>query len=106
MSWDVALVEKQSGDQITETINYTHNCNQMVREAGMPEWPYKVHGWSARKLRRRLDVVLAELRANPEKYRAMNPANGWGDYDGLRSQLARLRSDCRDHPRARVWMWA
>lgn len=29
-----------------------------------------------------LKAMVDILKANPEKYRAMNPTNGWGDYEG------------------------
>ena len=107
MSWSVHLEKKIDGEwvTVTETINYTHNCNQMVREAGLPEWP-RVGGWKARKLERRLNKVLFRLAANPQKYRVMEPENGWGDYVGLMRVLEDVWKQCRTFPSTRVWMSA
>ena len=30
---------------------------------------------------------VAAMRADPERYRAMNPENGWGDYEGALAYL-------------------
>lgn len=38
-----------------------------------------------------LTAVIEQLKADPEHYRAMNPANGWGDYDGLLKTLCAMR---------------
>lgn len=104
MSWDFWLEKKVDGTVVTLTdwTNYTHNCNQMVRDAGLPEWPYEVDGWSARKLGRRLQSVLRALDADPGRFRAMNPPNGWGDYEGLLRVLYRVQSACAMFPSAKV----
>lgn len=49
-----------------------------------------------------LESAVAAMTADPIKYEAMNPANGWGDYQGARDYLARLRDACSEHPKATV----
>lgn len=44
--------------------------------------------------------VLDALLADPETYRALNPSNGWGDYDGLVEEWATFVEACRQHPHA------
>jgi hypothetical protein len=108
MSWDIWLVTEVDGHEITigESFNYTHNCNRMIRDAGLTEWPYKVDGWEAKKLAIFLDMAIENLSVDPEKYRAMNPENGWGDYDSLLDVLKQVRKQCATYPSTKVRMSA
>lgn len=45
-----------------------------------------------------LETAIQKLEADPEKYRAMNPSNGWGSYEGLIEVLKRLLENCREKP--------
>ncbi|MGE4074921.1 MAG: hypothetical protein AB7F22_05180 [Reyranella sp.] len=66
--------------------NITHNLNKMADEAGI----YK-HLWrpdelgikKAGELVEPLKAGLALLLAEPDRFKALNPPNGWGDYEGL-----------------------
>jgi hypothetical protein len=42
----------------------------------------------------RLQVAVARMEADPATYRAMNPENGWGDYDGALAYLRNLADAC------------
>ena len=109
MSWDVSLGVEVDGQlvEISDTWrNYTHNCNRMIRDAGLTEWPYSVHGWAASTLGERLSAALDVLRSDPDKYRAMDPENGWGSYDTLVPLLEQVVESCRQYPSARVQMSA
>lgn len=53
----------------------------------------------------KLEAILAELRKCPEKYRPMEPSNGWGSYDGIVSALGELLDALRKHPDAKVETW-
>lgn len=92
--------------------NLTYNLTPMLKAAGFP-------GWSEVVSERRSDgllptgantvpifeAVLAELRANPEKYRAMNPPNGWGTYEGAVEVFADYIEKVGPHPDATVDSW-
>ncbi|MFD8577363.1 hypothetical protein ACFV1H_18770 [Streptomyces virginiae] len=52
-----------------------------------------------------LTAAVDRLIANPEHYRAMEPANGWGDYDGALAYLRALRDACLVHPKADIRIW-
>jgi hypothetical protein len=108
VSWDIWLVTEVDGHQITvgRDFNYTHNTNKMIREAGLTEWPYDVGGWNAGELGKRLDEVIASFEADPKKYRAMDPPNGWGSYSTLLPVLRELRDQCRTYPSTTVVMSA
>jgi len=47
-----------------------------------------------------LDRIVNCLMEAPEMFRAMNPSNGWGDYDSLLDVLAEMRDAGRAHPTA------
>ena len=108
MSWDIWLITELDGHEVEVVggINYTHNCNEMIREAGLEEWPYEVEDLPAVELATKLDLAIANLEADPKKYRAMNPDNGWGSYDTLLPILRNVRDRCRTYPSARVRMSA
>ncbi len=52
-----------------------------------------------------LAAAVARMEATPESYRALNPANGWGSYEGALAYLQRFRDVCAANPAARVAMW-
>lgn len=66
------------------TWNYTANVAPMWRAAGAD-----LAGFHERRAGE-CAVVLREaivvLRAQPHRFRAMNPPNGWGSYDGPQGQ--------------------
>lgn len=111
MSWDVTLhVPGVAWASIS--WNYTHNVNPMVHEAleragiTLEFWPgSRAEEWHARMGRavgtevrigwyemfdgrpgadglRILLAVMEQWDAAPDDFRAMNPSNGWGSFDG------------------------
>lgn len=81
MSWDIGI--ELNGVRFEDASwNYTHNCNDMMREAGY-DWIYHLDGERVADTLPKFQAMVENLEANPEKYRAMNPENGWGDYDRL-----------------------
>ena len=48
-------------------------------------------------------AVVCELEANPDTYRAMNPENGWGNYDSLLEVLREMRDVQVPSPPSLVW---
>jgi hypothetical protein len=45
--------------------------------------------------------ILA-MRADPAKFAAMNPKNGWGNYEGALAYLEWLAAACRYYPERKV----
>lgn len=102
MSYDVWLEIDTGGPEpayLTDW-NYTSNCAPMWRAAGADLAQFD--GKAASECLPVLDAAIAEMAANPAKYRAMDPANGWGSYDGLLPDLRELADQFRSHPRATV----
>lgn len=69
------------GDVFDEDdLNLTYNLSPMLRAAGLPGW-VTYDGKPAAQVGREVLKVLDDMAGDPEKWRAMNPENGWGDYD-------------------------
>lgn len=85
--------------------NITHNLGAMAREAGvyLACWrPEEMGATKAHHLIEPLRAGLMALRSDPERFRAFNPANGWGDYDGLVAFVADYLAACEEFPDADV----
>jgi hypothetical protein len=108
MSWDIGI--GINGVQFeSASWNYTHNCNQMMREAGY-DWVYHLDGQRVAETLPKFEAMLAEMEANPEKYLAMNPSNGWGSYESLcekwREIISRAKEVVDAVPDATWWEWS
>lgn len=85
--------------------NITHNLNRMAEAAGIYEacWqPEKIGATKAAQLAPLLRDGLANLYADPEKFKLLNPSNGWGDYDGFVRFVAEYLAACNANPEADV----
>ena len=110
MSWDATL-ECEHGCEIAD-FNYTHNTNGMIAEALTdlgcvnakelpsnhviwkaigPPWYQRLDGCTGAEGAAFLTALIDPLNREPEKYRAMNPPNGWGSFDSLVAVLTRMR---------------
>lgn len=100
MSWDA--------DVCGHSWNYTHNTNPMVSAAaeaagydlGGESWWRWLDGRTIDSGRPFLGAIVHEMETHPDTYRAMNPPNGWGDYDSILHTLREMR-DVR--PPSSVW---
>lgn len=106
MSLDVAL--SISGTEIKEVFeaNITHNLNRMAKEAGiyMHLWrPDEIGITDAGQLISPLQEGLARLRADPGRFRQLEPENKWGTYDTFVPWVERYLAVCEEYPHARVW---
>lgn len=102
MSWDIHLEIDTGGPELARVYdvgNYTYNVCAMYSLAigsGLNE----LNGLLASDLIERLEKGVSDMWANPAKYKALNPANGWGDYEGALEYLEKLLLGCRMHPKA------
>ncbi|WP_406227412.1 hypothetical protein [Streptomyces anthocyanicus] len=108
MSYDVALyLQVDTGgpepiDYCAADIgNYTSNVSRMWDEA-LGHRLADLHGQNAGDSADVLKQAVADMEARPDHYRAMNPANGWGDYEGALDYLRRLMIACCAHPKAEI----
>lgn len=85
--------------------NITHNLGKMASEAGVYEamWRPEEKGWTkASELIEPLKSGLELLRSDPERFKAFNPENSWGDYRGLVEFVETYLAACTDYPDADI----
>lgn len=103
MSLDVYLEEVKPTE--VYGANITHNLVEMAREAVLywALWhPEELGVTKAKELIDHLQMGLERLKADPEKYRAFNPENGWGSYEGFMEFVEKYLKACRENPDATV----
>lgn len=86
------------------SVNVTYNLGKMLREAGHPEWQ-ALKGAPASEVAGVMDAVARTLRSDPDRFRAFNPPNGWGTYEGAIEYAEAFRDMCSEHPEATVAAW-
>lgn len=106
MSYDVYLTADLGGPEpvtVFSDWNYTSNCGPMWRAAGadLAEFHDRAAGECAPLLRAAVEL----LKADPVRFIAMNPSNGWGSYDSLVPALERLLAAFDAMPKATVRIW-
>lgn len=110
MSLDISLEEKPCptcGHSAAESHsqNITHNLGGMADEAGIYEilWRPEESGIeTASQLIAPLEKAIAEMKADPPRFKKHNSPNGWGLYENFVPWLERLLVACREHPNASV----
>ena len=78
--------DEDDGSDTVWSRSITHNLTPMARAAGvyMAMWrPEEIGIERARDLIPPLAAGLVAIAADPEKFEAMNPENGWGSFEGL-----------------------
>lgn len=103
MSLDVSLVKIQPTEIYTRNI--THNLNKMADAAGIYYhlWrPDEIGITTASQLIEPLETGLALLRSDPERFKAFNPSNGWGNYSRLVDFVAEYLEACKKDPDATI----
>lgn len=99
------IVKANEESNMVYRSNITHNLSSMAEAAGLYEalWrPEEVGITRADQLIRPLATGLNYLLSDPQRFKTYNPANGWGDYDGLVTFVREYLEACRQHPAATV----
>ena len=81
-------------------MSYTHNVGDMYREAMGEGGINQLHGKTGTECLELLQPAIEAMEREPAKYRAMNPPNGWGNYEGAFDVLRQLHVWCLETPRA------
>lgn len=103
MGYSISLTEKQYVDvEVADIGNYTYNVSKMYREAMNGNSLSDFDGMKAGEAIELLRIGYADMVKNPEKYKLMNPENGWGNYEGAKKYLGRLLTACCDNPDATI----
>ncbi len=103
MSLDVSLRELRPVSIFEQNI--THNLGAMADKAGLYQclWrPEEIGITKARQLIQPLQEGLQRLLDEPERFKALNPTNGWGSYEGLISFVREYLRACEESPDADV----
>lgn len=106
MSYDIYLEIDTGGPEpatVYEIGNYTSNVARMWAKA-LGYRLADLHGKGAAESLPELERGVAAMESDPDGYRDMNPANGWGDYDGALDYLRQLRDGCARHPRTTIYI--
>lgn len=83
-------------------------CRWLDRETGdwhdapnghgsIPWWAH-LNGMDGPEGAAYLNSIIRGLEADPERFRAMDPTNGWGDYDSLVKVLTEMRNAVPEWP--------
>jgi hypothetical protein len=98
MSYNISL-KKMKYATVRRMGNMTYNIWEMVNAAcGMTF--RDMDGKKAAEVLPILQEVKTKMLAEPEKYKALEPDNGWGSYDGLLNYLYELIRGCEEIPDA------
>lgn len=108
--WDARFPDREPvvADYQTEEVysrNITHNLGAMAEAAGIYRhlWrPDEIEIFQAAQLVAPLSAGLAALTEDPDRFRALNPSNGWGTYEGLVTFVADYLAACCANPQATV----
>lgn len=103
MSYDIDLIIDTGGAEpyyLDLDWNYTSNVAPMWRAAGANLADF--HGKTAGECAPILRAGIETMRADPARFTAMNPPNGWGSYERLLPALDELLAAFEAHPLARV----
>ena len=98
---EAVAVTKESETREVHSGNITHNLGDMADAAGIYThlWrPEELGITKAGQLIAPLKEGLERLLATPEQFKALNPANGWGSYDGLVEFVTEYLTACEAHP--------
>ena len=87
------------------TANITHNLAKMAREAGIYDvvWEPEKNGiTTASELIKPLEVGIALMKSNPQRFKEFDSPNGWGLYENFVPWLEGYLEACREYPDAEV----
>lgn len=103
MSWDIDLVINTGiKDKMVENVgNYTWNVSPMYTEA-LGYTLSELDGEKAKSVVGELQQGYMRMLDNPQKYKKMNPPNGWGDYEGALKYLRDLIVACQENPDCKI----
>ncbi len=109
MSYDIDIehqsidIARAAGELETEVGNYTYNCGRMFATAtGEDKWISDLDGMLCKDALPLITKAVENMEKDPETYRAMNPENGWGNYDSFLKYVRKFRDACAKYPDSKV----
>lgn len=104
MSLDISLKEVRPVS-VWSWEGLTHNLGGMADEAGLYEVMWRPEDIGVHLAHEAIPILakgLALLLAEPERFKKLNPENGWGDYDGLVDCVRVYLHACTQNPNATI----
>ncbi len=86
----------------TDNFNYTYNCGVMWREIYPDEKMVQIDGMTGKEALQKLKHALDEMQKKPDKFKALNPSNKWGNCIAFMGYLENLIDNCEERP---DWIW-
>jgi hypothetical protein len=105
MSWDASMVVDTGGEypaEVQDLGNYTWNVSEMFYAAFGADGLRTIEGKSGKDAVPIVRSAIAFMQDNGAAMRALNPKNGWGDYEGAIEFLKTILDGCLRHPKATV----
>jgi hypothetical protein len=99
MSYDITLNINTGIEDypVADCGNYTYNISGM-HEKAMGYRLSQLNGKSVKDIIPILREGIKQMQDNPEVYKAMNPENGWGNYEGALAYLQTILDNAVKHP--------
>lgn len=108
MSYDISL-EINTGKEMRKVVgvgNYTYNCAGMFVEASETgESLSELHGMKCTEAEPIIAKAVENMQKDPQKYKAMEPDNGWGSYNGFLEYVETLLRECRQNPECTIGVY-
>jgi hypothetical protein len=85
--------------------NITHNLSKMASEAGIYKHLWRPEELGVKKAEQLIEPLtsgLFLLLNEPDRFKAFNPENGWGNYEGLVEFVRMYLNACKEYPEAEV----
>ena len=105
MSYDVNMVVDTGATypaSVHDCGNYTYNVGDMFRASLGGDGLRELQGLAGEEATPKLRKAIAYMEDHPVEMRGMNPANGWGNYEGALNYLRAVLDGCVTHPKAVV----
>ena len=90
------------------SANITHNLNNMAHAARIYDavWRPDENGYeTAGQIIGVLSSGIEDMKANPEKFKALDSPNGWGKYQDFLPWLEKYLEACKQYPNAKIRVW-
>ena len=88
-------------------LNYTSNCAPMFRLAfASDKGLHELNGLTGRDARAKVKGACDHIERDAGAYRALNPANGWGDSLTCYAFLRSILTLCERYTRAKIFVSA
>ena len=83
--------------EVVDIGNMTSNIAPMYYDAFGKDWKF-INNQKCKDIIGFIEEAYLKMENNPDKYKAMNPSNGWGNYEGALEYLKSILKECEENP--------